>query len=165
MNFKYNLSKSDYKKIIYEKNSKTNFIYMVVMSIMFLIITVDFLIDNTLLILIFYIIYTIIMLIILFVLNKILTNLIVKLNEKNLKIKYGTYECKLKDNTLNQQIDDFNFNISLNDIRKIKYNKNMVIIYPKSKLVSLIFKKELFLDEKQFDKFVKILKEKVIISK
>lgn len=165
MKFKYNLTKKDYKKILYEKNASTNVIYIVFMSLFFLIITIDFIVYNPVVIFVFYLIYILILLFILFVLNRILTNLIVKLNEKNLGVRYGTYECELKKDGLIETLDDFKCEIRFDDIRKIKYKKNTIMIYSKSKPISLIFKKGLFEKEELFDKFEQKLKEKVIITK
>ena len=158
MKFKYNLSKDDYKKIIYEKNAQINIIYLIAMSVFFLIITSGLLLDNTLVIFITYLIYIAVMVLILFILNKVLTNLIVKLNEKNLGVKYGVYNCKLEKNNIIEELDDIKYEIKFDDIKKIKFQKNTVIIYSKSKPISLIFKKGLFEDETKFDELEKTLK-------
>lgn len=165
MNFKYNLSKKNYKKIIYENNSKTNLIYIILMALFYLIITAKLLLYNTLVVFIGYAIYMIIILLILFILNKIFTNVVVKLNEKNLNIKYGVYECKLDDDGINEQIDDFQYTIKFDDIRKIKSKKNALIIYLKNRSMALVFKKDLFEEKDAFDKLEKKLKEKGIINK
>lgn len=158
MKFKYNLSKKDYKKIIYEKNAQINVIYLIAMSLFFLIITSGLLLDNTLVVFIAYIIYIALMILILFILNKALTNLIVKLNEKNLGIKYGIYDCKLDKNKIVEEIDSIKYEINFDDIKKIVYQKNTLVIYSKSKPISLIFKKGLFEDETKFNELEKILK-------
>jgi len=165
MNFKYTLTKKDYEKIVYEKNKKTNIIYIILLSMVFLLFTLNLIIDYPLIIFIIYLIYVAFIAGILFISNKLITKLIVKLNEQNIGIKYGTYNIKITKNKIIEEIDDLKHEISFNDIRKIKYNKNSIIVYQKSKLVSLTFKKSLFEDTQMFDKLKQILKEKVIITK
>lgn len=165
MEFKYNLSRNDYKKIIQEQNAKTNIICIIFASLFFLVLSIPFLIDNTLLIFILYLIYMGILLLILFILNKVLTNIIVKLNEKNLNIKYGIYKIKVEKDKIVEELEDFKCEIKFNDIRKVKYHKNMIKIYLYSKPIALILKKDLFDDINKFEKIEKVLKEKVIITK
>ncbi len=165
MEFNYNLSRRDYKKMIYERNNRTTFIYIIIMSIVFLLGTINFLVDNTLLIFILYIIFCLLMVFILFILNKLITILFVKYNEKHLNIKYGIYHLKLTKDKIIETIDDVKQEIEFNNIKNINYKKDSIIIYPNNKRIMVVFKKQLFEKGQEFDKLVKYLKEKVIIKK
>lgn len=165
MNFSYRLTKKDYKKIIYDRNRRTNLIYITVLALMFLVGVVNLVLKKPLLVFIVFLIYIVFMYLVLFVLNIVITNIIVKINEKSLGMKYGTYKCSLKNNYFIEQLDDYKLECDFNNLRKIKYRKNSVEIYPNDKLIFIVFKRSLFTKEKDYDKLVTILKEKVSISK
>lgn len=164
MKFSYRLTKKDYQKIIYERNKRINIIYLLISSLIYLISTINLIVQKNLLVFIIFVIYVLVMSIFLFILNKVITNVIVKINE-NMEIKYGIYRCSLKNNYFIEELEDYRLECDFNNLRKIKYRKNSIELFPKDKLIVIVFKKELFVKSEDYDKLVTILKEKVSISK
>lgn len=158
MNFKYELSKKNYKKLIKKANSKYNSIYIIIASILYLFLVKDILLYNFWLMLVSCIIAVIIMFISITLVTNLSTNLIVKMNEKKLGVKYGTFDCTLTKESLTQKMGNDKFVLPLKDIVKTRKEGNAYFIYTKK--IMIILNKELFVQESDYEKLIKKIEER-----
>lgn len=158
MNFKYELSRKNYKKLIKKTNSKYNSIYIIMTSIIYLFIVRDLLLDNFYLMLIVSLIIVLIMYLMVSFITILSTNLIVKMNEKKLGVKYGIFDCTLTKDTLTQKIDKDSYVLKLKDIVRTKKDGNAYFIYTKK--IMIIFNKELFSKQEDYEKLIEKIEKR-----
>ncbi len=159
MKFKYNLSKKNYERIVRRTNSKNNGYYVLISSIVYLFFIRDLILDNFLLMLCFYLVAVIIIYGAVELVTILTSKLLVKMNEKSLGIKYGTYNCSLTTEKFTEKLDDLEISILLKDIVKTKqttYNFEILT----SKMI-VVFNKQLFEKVEDYDKAVEFIKNNI----
>ncbi len=157
MKFNYTLNKKQYEKLVYKANKGKNTYLLYISLFSYLYFVRNLILDNFLLVFVFYILLLIIMYLILNSFNYLLSKVISKISGKKLNIKYGTYRCELNDEKLVEKIDDFEIVINLKDIRKTKLKNNLFLVYTDK--IMLIFSKPLFEKESEFYSLIDYLKK------
>jgi hypothetical protein len=159
MKFKYNLSKKNYERIVRRTNSKNNGYYVLISSLVYLYFVRDLILDNFLLMLCFYLIAVIIIYFAVELVTILTSKLLVKMNEKSLGIKYGTYDCSLTKEKFTEKLGDTEISILLKDIIKTKQtDRNYEILT--SKMI-VVFNKQLFEKVEDYDKVVEFIKNNI----
>lgn len=159
MKFKYNLSKKNYERIVRRTNSKNNGYYVLISSLVYLYFVRDLILDNFLLMFCFYLIAVIIIYFAVELVTILTSKLLVKMNEKSLGIKYGTYDCSLTKEKFTEKLGDTEISILLKDIIKTKQtDRNYEILT--SKMI-VVFNKQLFEKVEDYDKVVEFIKNNI----
>lgn len=159
MKFKYNLSKKNYERIVRRTNSRNNGYYVLISSLVYLYFVRDLILDNFLLMLCFYLIAVIIIYFTVELVTILTSKLLVKMNEKSLGIKYGTYDCSLTKEKFTEKLEDTEISILLKDIIKTKQtDRNYEILT--SKMI-VVFNKQLFEKVEDYDKVVEFIKNNI----
>ncbi len=159
MKFKYNLSKKNYEKIVRRTNSKNNIYYVLISSLVYLYFVRNLILDNFMLMLCFYLIAVIIIYIAVELVTILTSKLLVKINEKSLGVKYGTYSCSLTTEKFTEKLDDVEISILLKDIIRTKQTKGNYEVLTSKMIV--VFNKQLFEKEKDYDKVVEFIKNNI----
>jgi len=159
MKFNYNLSKKNYEKIVRKTNSKNNVYYVLISSIVYLFFVRNLILDNFLLMLCFYLVAVIIIYIAVELVTIVTSKLLVKMNEKSLGIKYGTYKCSLTKEKFTEKLDDTEISILLKDIIKTKQTVSNYEILTSKMIV--VFNKQLFEKTEDYDKAVEFIKNNI----
>lgn len=159
MKFKYNLSKKNYEKIVRRTNSKNNVYYVLISSLVYLFFVRNLILDNFLLMLCFYLIAVIIIYIAVELVTILTSKLLVKMNEKSLGIKYGTYNCSLTKEKFTEKLDETEISILLKDIVKTKQTESNYEVLTSKMIV--VFNKQLFEKTEDYDKVVEFIKNNI----
>lgn len=152
MKFNYNLSKKNYEKIVRKTNSKNNIYYVIGGSLIYLFFIRNLIMDNFVLMLCLYLISTLVIYFSVRFVTFLTSKLIVKINEKGLGVKYGTYECTLNKDKFVEKINGAEISIQIKDITKVKQTENNYEVLTNKMII--IFNRGLFEKSEDFDKVV-----------
>jgi hypothetical protein len=153
------MSRKDYQKHLEEGYFKTSIFYLCFFSLFYLIISFNIIRYNFWLILISYTLYLLAMVIILYLINRVFTYIILKLNDKVMDYPYGEYLCEINDEAFIQKINEKEYVLNWNDVKKIKQTKKYIMLFSKNSKSILVFRKDLFESFEQYDKLVELVKQ------
>lgn len=159
MKFKYNLSKKNYERIVRRTNSKNNLYYVIAGSLVFLFFIRNLVLDNFLITLILYLLACLIIYGAVELVTILTSKLLVKINEKGLGVKYGTYDCTLTKDKFTEKTGDTEISIELKDIVKTIRLKNTYEVITKKMII--VFNKGLFENQEDYDKVVQFFENNI----
>jgi len=107
----------------------------------------------------FYLIAVIIIYIAVELVTIFTSKLLVKMNEKSLGIKYGTYNCSLTKEKFTEKLDDSEISILLKDIIKTNQTQSSYEVLTSKMIV--VFNKQLFEKVEDYEKVVEFIKNNI----
>ncbi len=159
MKFKYNLSKKNYERIVRRTNSKNNLYYVIAGSLVFLFFIRNLVLDNFMITLILYLVACLIIYGAVELVTILTSKLLVRLNEKGLGVKYGTYECALTKEKFTEKLENTEISIELKDIVRTNKLKNTYEVMTKKMII--VFNKGLFENQDDYDKVVQFFENNI----
>lgn len=143
MTFEYNWSRDDLKKELINKRYKTNFIYLIIgvmLYILFMYKAIMSELFDKLIILIGGVIFTAVFMLVLFIATKIYVLISLRKNDRMTNKAYGTYHISLNDSGIIVSINDTVINYNYQDIIKFQKKKHSFFIRTREDKVGLLFK-------------------------
>ena len=144
MKFEYEWSKSDLKKELKKKRTKTNIIFLILGILMYLYVIyyplTSKMFDKKYL-LAYGLGYLSCLLLLILIFNKIYVFISLRKNDKNTNKAYGTYTVNVDDNNINVSINDTIITYTYKAITIFKKKKDRFFIRTKEDKIGLVFKK------------------------
>lgn len=157
MKFDYVMKRNDLKKIIFNNYKSINLVYFVIGFILFIALTYKIATYNFWFFLLALIIYLGVLGLVLYLMDTLFTNLMLKYNDSVTKEAYGTFKVDITKNSIKETVNKQSFEMTKEEIKKIKITKNSIHVFNGTK-IGFLFYKNLFKKESDFDKVVDYLK-------
>lgn len=137
---KFNLDKKSYNEFLSLTQCKYDAVYLILYSIIYFYITYYALAYNFKTVLLYYVISIILLYIVISLIKKIFRIINIKSIDKKYNI-FGDYNISLDKNKIIETINNKTYEYEIENIRKIKYNRNYIIIKFKNKELLVFIKK------------------------
>lgn len=141
---KYTFTKNDFKKYLKKKRRITNLVFLIIGSLLYFYITYYLLFTNPFETFIYYLLYLVILLVVIVFFNELYCIIYIRKNKNIL----GNYEVDIKTDKIIVKIDDSNYEYLNKNIKKVKNNKNYILIKFNNH-ISLLFLKDI-IDDNNF---------------
>ncbi|MEG0825945.1 MAG: hypothetical protein RR404_00590 [Bacilli bacterium] len=142
MNFKYNITKENFKRMYNKELKNVNIFYIILASIIFFILLQDIIKYNFLFVFIIYILFITVLIFLIIFISQIYVNILIKLTNKKVSNNYGVFDVTINDTGITSKNLESKMKINWKEIKKINVTKNKIsIIYGnKTKMVFTIYK-------------------------
>ncbi len=157
MNFKYIKTRDDTKKGLSARNKKINLIYLIIATVIYFCLTKNIISNNFWLVIIIFIFYLLGLLFLFWLIDTLFVYVLLKINDKVTNKAYGLFECKVNKDGFVLTNGDNIFETKWDEIKRIMIKDNIITIIIKNKKYGLVFEKQYFEKESDFDR----LKEKI----
>lgn len=141
---KYTFTKNNFKKYLKKKRRITNLVFLIIGSLLYFYITYYLLFTNPFETFIYYLLYLVILLVVIVFFNELYCIIYIRKNKNIL----GNYEVDIKTDKIIVKIDDSNYEYLNKNIKKVKNNKNYILIKFNNH-ISLLFLKDI-IDDNNF---------------
>lgn len=159
MIFHYTLTKNKLKRLLFQKQQKTNYIYLILSTILYFSLCYRSFVEDALVTVIIYMIGLLMLWITLLLFNYIFTFILLKMNEKRNHNLYGQHVIRIEEDQIVETVADEILIIKKDEIQKIIYRKKIICILLKRKGFVVRYERGLFEQGHDFDQMVLELKK------
>lgn len=118
MIFHYTLTKDKLKRMLFKKQQKTNYIYLILYSILYFYLCYRSLFEDVLITIMIYLIGLLLLWVVLIILNCVYTFLLIKINERRSHNLYGRHVIRVENDQLVETVEDKILIIKKEEIKK-----------------------------------------------
>lgn len=144
MNFEYEINNKDIRYMYLVLSKKINWLYFVIMFIIFALVLKDILFVNLVITFIMLIIYTLLTLLFVTLINYLFAVIMTYITNQKICNKVRNCKVQINEREIKETIDGTCYQIKWIDVSKIDIKNNYVLIYSKKKDMVLFFRREIF---------------------